>query len=96
MAQLSGRSGLFRVLHDEECLPDGKLVEGLMVVLLKDFEQLAFLCWSRPGAESVTEAEALALYERNWQLVDQSRLSEKERALIDDLKNRFGNGVLNV
>lgn len=67
-----------------------------MAIVVKNFEQLQQLCWSRPGAETVTEAEALALYERNWAFVDKTRLSAAERALIEDLKTDFGHGVLLV
>jgi hypothetical protein len=59
------------------------------------FENLAALCWNRRerylGAE-----EAFRLYERNWRLVDKRRMKPAERALIEDLAARYGNGVLNV
>ena len=59
------------------------------------FENLAALCWNRRerwlGAE-----EAFRLYERNWRLVDQRSMKPAERALIERLVERFGNGVLNV
>jgi hypothetical protein len=59
------------------------------------FENLAALCWNRRerylGAE-----EAFHLYERNWRLVDKRRMKPAERALIEGLAARYGNGVLNV
>jgi hypothetical protein len=59
------------------------------------FENLAALCWNRQerylGAE-----EAFRLYERNWRLVDHRRMKPAERALIERLAARYGNGVLNV
>ncbi|MBI4204317.1 MAG: hypothetical protein HY527_04760 [Betaproteobacteria bacterium] len=59
------------------------------------FENLSALCWNRRdhylGAE-----EAFRLYERNWRLVDRRRMKPAERALIERLAARYGNGVLNV
>jgi hypothetical protein len=59
------------------------------------YENLADLCWNRRdrflGAE-----EAFRLYERNWRLVDTRRMKPAERALVDRLAARYGNGVLNV
>jgi len=65
------------------------------LVEIAAFENLAALCWNRRerylGAE-----EAFRLYERNWRLVDQRRMKPTERALIERLAARYGNGVLNV
>lgn len=70
-------------------LLDEKLVD------IAAFENLATLCWNRRerylGAE-----EAFRLYERNWRLVDSRRMKPAERALIDRLQARYGNGVLNA
>lgn len=59
------------------------------------YENLKALCWNRRvrylGAE-----EAFRLYERNWRLVDQRRMTAAERALVERLAARYGNGVLNV
>ena len=71
----------------------GLLAEELIEVAA--FENLAALCWNRRerylGAE-----EAFRLYERNWRLVDRRRMQPAERALIERLAARYGNGVLNV
>jgi hypothetical protein len=34
------------------------------------------------------------LYERNWRFVDQKRLTEREKLLIQNLSDEFGHGVL--
>lgn len=58
-------------------------------------ENLAALCWNRRDRYLGAE-EAFRLYERNWRLVDQRRMKPAERALIERLAARYGNGVLNV
>lgn len=60
------------------------------------YPQLCLLNWNRPGSRLIDECEALALYERNWAMVDQAALTDVERALIDRLIKEFGNGVFNV
>ena len=65
------------------------------LVEIAAYENLAALCWNRRerylGAE-----EAFRLYERNWRLVDQRRMQPAERALIERLAARYGNGVINA
>jgi hypothetical protein len=58
-------------------------------------ENLAALCWNRRDRYLGAE-EAFRLYERNWRLVDRRRMTPSERALIERLAARYGNGVLNV
>jgi hypothetical protein len=58
-------------------------------------ENLKALCWNRRDRYLGAE-EAFRLYERNWRFVDTRRLKPAERALIERLAARFGNGVLNV
>ena len=60
------------------------------------FPQLARLVWSRPGVKQLDEDEAFALYEANWRFVDEARLTARERALIHQLTQRYGRGVLHV
>jgi transcriptional regulator with XRE-family HTH domain len=69
---------------------------GEPMVVIDDFPQLKRLAWNRPGKRTIAEPDALALYERNWDLVDRDAMSDKERRLLDDLVNRYGNGVLHV
>ena len=59
------------------------------------YENLAALCWNRK-AKYLPAREALGVYERNWRHVDVKRMRPEERALVDRLAARFGNGVLNV
>ena len=59
------------------------------------YDNRAALCWSRRDRYLGAE-EAFRLYERNWRLVDQRRMKLSERALIERLAARYGNGVLNV
>jgi hypothetical protein len=59
------------------------------------YENLAALCWNR-GDRYLGAEEAFRLYERNWRLVDRHRMQPAERALIERLATRYGNGVLNV
>jgi len=63
---------------------------------IKDFPQLNLLCWSIDRDGSIREDYALSLYERNWYLVDQEALDANERALINRLVKKYGNGVLHV
>lgn len=76
------RQALGRFLHDE-------------VLDTGQWPTLRALAWNRAD-RWIPAAEALALYERNWRFVEPARLSREEAALIDELKNRFGKGVLNV
>lgn len=59
------------------------------------YENLAALCWNRRG-RYIDAEEAFRLYERNWRFVDTRRMKPTERALIERLAARYGNGVLNV
>lgn len=63
---------------------------------IKDYPQLALLAWSRKPSDLITSEEAFALYESNWRMVDQDRLAQPERELIEALKQAFGHGLMNV
>jgi hypothetical protein len=65
------------------------------VIEIAAFENLEALCWNRRD-RYLGAREAFRLYERNWRLVDRRRISADERALIERLAARYGNGVLNV
>lgn len=69
---------------------------GEPVVLIRDYPQLQAIAWNRREDATCSEAEALALYERNWRFVDQGALLSPERAFIDRLVATHGNGVLHV
>lgn len=65
------------------------------LVEIAAYENLSMLCWNRRGTFIPAE-EAFRLYERNWRLVDTRHLLPAERDLIDRLKARHGNGVMNA
>jgi len=67
-----------------------------MQLRLPDYPQLQLIAWNRRDDVPVDEAEAFALYERNWHYIDQASLSADERQLIERLMHTFGNGVMNV
>ncbi|TPK77026.1 hypothetical protein FJ934_23500 [Mesorhizobium sp. B2-4-12] len=58
------------------------------------FPELQALLWSRDPARPIPAEEAFALYERNWRFVDQTRLTAREKLLIQNLANEFGHGIL--
>ena len=66
-----------------------------MFLQLAKYPQLADLCWNRVSA-TIDDHDAFALYEAGWRFVDKERLTPEEQALIRDLTERYGNGVLNV
>ncbi|MDB5526205.1 MAG: hypothetical protein JWM58_3968 [Rhizobium sp.] len=59
-----------------------------------EFPELRMLVWNRDPARPISADEVFQIYERNWRFVDASNLSEREAALIERLKQRFGRGVL--
>lgn len=61
-----------------------------------DYPQLRLLVWNRNPEHLVSGEDVLAIYERNWDMVEQDALSAHERALIDHLVQKHGNGVLHV
>ena len=67
-----------------------------MKIRIKDFQQLRQICWNRRDDAVIDGEEALALYERNWRFVDRDAMTDEERALIDQLVEAHGNGVLMV
>lgn len=69
---------------------------GQPMIAIDIYPQLKKLAWNRPGKRIIPEAEALAIYERNWDLVDREAMDRKERAFLKDLVTRYGNGVLHV
>lgn len=59
------------------------------LVKVKDYPQLKLLCWNL-HTEFLTRADAFAIYERNWRLVDQPTLVPAERKFIAELSEDFG------
>ena len=65
-------------------------------VLIADYPELQQLAWNRQGEPMITERDALALYERNWRLVDAQAMPPHEKAFLQRLVARHGNGILHV
>ena len=59
-----------------------------------DYPELCRLAWNRDVHRPMSAAAAFDLYETAWRHVDQAALGQAERALIDTLARRFGNGHL--
>lgn len=55
-------------------------------IRIGDWPELSALAWSVQPDTLVTPREALGLYERNIRHLDVSRLTEPERALLEDLR----------
>jgi hypothetical protein len=56
--------------------------------------QLRQICWNRRTDITVSDEDALALYERNWSMVDLDKMTEPERAYLDGLIETVGHGTL--
>ena len=65
-------------------------------VPIADYPQLKLLTWNRRGEDRITERDALALYERNWNLVDADQMPPHEREFLQHLVNTHGHGILHV
>lgn len=70
------------------------LQADITTVIPKDFPQLGLLLWNRDLSRPIRAREAFALYENNWRHVDVERLTASEAALIERLKQDYGNGFL--
>ena len=46
-----------------------------------EYPELALLCWNRRN-RNLEEEEVFKLYESGWKFIDQSRLENREQALI--------------
>lgn len=64
-----------------------------MEIRISDYPQLRFISWSRCDDATVSGEEALSIYERNWRWVDAAKLTVEEKALIETLVQKYGNGV---
>ena len=65
-------------------------------IRLADYPQLKRMAWQFQDASSVTPAEALSLYERNWRHIEQGALAPHERTLIQQLVASLGGSRLLV
>ena len=59
-------------------------------VRLSDYPQLKKLAWQVQGADELTPAEALGIYERNARHLDMATMDARERNLIDALRLALG------
>jgi transcriptional regulator with XRE-family HTH domain len=66
--------------------PDGQVAELPEQIQLADYPRLRRPAWSVRGIDSVTRAEALGLYERNWRHLDPQALEPHEQCLLDALR----------
>ena len=64
------------------------------MVRLTDYPQLRLIAWSRRLDGEIMEEDALALYEKHWDMVDEAALGDDERVLIDRLAREVGHGYL--
>lgn len=64
-----------------------------MKVHVAQYPQLRLLAWSFRDDLELDGQEALALYEDQWDLVEQEKLIPEERELIEKLVKEYGNGV---
>lgn len=55
-------------------------------ISLAEFPQLRRIAWHVRGLDSLTPAEALSLYERNWRHLDLHAMAPRERSLVDALR----------
>lgn len=65
-------------------------------VRVGDYPQLHAIAWQLRRDTELDEVEALQLYERNWRHVDQSAMSDDERAFVRHLADTHSRGVLLV
>ena len=99
LCQVKLRPQTARKLRDALALPGTEdALEAFLDDLIIDaraYPGLYDLLWNRLDTR-VTAREAFDLYERNWRFLDQTRLLDPERALIDRLTSQFGGGLLNT
>lgn len=76
----------------------GDALEALINELVLDIDEwpvLRTLAWNRAD-KWIPAEEAFALYERNWRFVTLEQPGDEEARLIDRLKEKYGDGMLNV
>ena len=66
------------------------------LLCIDTYPQLKLIAWSRAAGNGIDEKDAYALYERNWRFIEQGELTPAEKALIERLSHKFGNGLLPV
>lgn len=61
-----------------------------------DYPGLRTLAWQTDAGTTITETEALNLYERGWRHLNQETLTDHEKAFIQHLADTYSNGRLLV
>jgi hypothetical protein len=69
---------------------------GERVVRVTDYPMLRDLLWTGRRRELLQAREAFNLYERNWRFVNPAELTTDERALIERLRRRYGDGLVHA
>lgn len=65
-------------------------------ITVGDYPGLRTLAWQTDAGTTITEAEALNLYERGWRHLNQETLTDHEKAFIQHLADTYSNGRLLV
>jgi hypothetical protein len=65
-------------------------------ITVGDYPGRRTLAWQTDAGTTITETEALNLYERGWRHLDQDALTAHERAFIQHLADTYSNGRLLV
>lgn len=65
-------------------------------VIVGDYPGLRTLAWQTDVGTSISETEALNLYERGWRHLNQETLTDREKAFIQHLADAYSNGSLLV
>jgi transcriptional regulator with XRE-family HTH domain len=89
--------GLQLEVHDPQAQPPAADKAALPErVTLADYPQLQRLAWQLHDVDTLSPADALSLYERNWRHVDRVHMEPAERALLQSLVEQLGGGRLLV
>lgn len=65
-------------------------------ITVGDYPGLRTLAWQTDAGTTITETEALNLYERGWRHLNQETLTDHEKAFIQHLADTYSNGRLLV
>lgn len=68
----------------------------LATITVGDYPGLRTLAWQTDAGTTITETEALNLYERGWRHLNQETLTDQEKAFIQHLADTYSNGRLLV
>ena len=65
-------------------------------ITVGDYPGLRTLAWQTDAGVTITETEALNLYERGWRHLNHETLTDHERAFVQHLADTYSNGRLLV